>query len=347
MTRHKIGVVGGSGFVGLALAKHLAKSFQVKVVDKNPIPEKVQDRIWFERCDIQKYNEVEFSLSDVDLVIHAAIIQIPLINKAKRLGYEVNVLGTQNLCRVVDKNPLIKGLILMGSWHVFGESKLRGVINEEFGFRPDRVQERARLYALCKIAQETIVRLYDEFSEKIFGVVRLGTVLGDGMPEKTAANLFISEGLRGEAITPYKNSMYRPMLYVDMGDVKKSIESYAKKILDGEVFNEENSLHHVVNLCWPEPVTVFELAEIVRDLVIKCTNGKIMPEIKILDTGQPSFFAAGDKKLMRVDISKARGFLGLENPISPYKSLERVIRKRINKMNLVDNHSNKTEGSRA
>ncbi len=343
MAGHKIGVVGGSGFIGLALAKHFAESFQVKIVDKNPILEKVQSRITFEKCDIRKYNEVESSLSDVDLVIHTAIIQIPLINEAKRLGYEVNVLGTQNLCKIVDKNPQIKGLILTSSWHVFGESMLRGVINEEFGFRPDRVQERARLYALCKIAQETVVRVYDEFSEKIFGVVRLGTVLGDRMPKKTAANLFISKGLKGEAITPYRNSMYRPMLYIDIGDVQKGFELYAKKILNGDVCKETNSLHHVVNLCWPEPVTVFELAEIVRDLVIKCTNGKIKPEIKIVDTGQPSLFSAKDKKLIKVDISKAAGFLGLENLVSPNKSLERVISKRIKRINFVENYSASTE----
>jgi nucleoside-diphosphate-sugar epimerase len=334
MTRYKIGVVGGSGFVGLALAKHLAKSFQVKVVDQKVIPEEFQGRIAFERCDIRNYSEVESSLSDVNLVIHTAIVQIPLINEAKRLGYEVNVLGTQNLCKVVDKNPLVKGLILTSSWHVFGESKLSGVIDEEFGFRPDKVQERARLYALCKIAQETVVRLYDELSEKIFGVVRLGTVLGDGMPEKTAANIFISKGLRGETITPYKDSMYRPMLYLNIDDVKRGVESYAKKILNGKVCNEANSLHHVVNLCWPEPVTIFELAQIVADLIVKCSNGKIKPEIKVVDTGQPSFFAAGDKNLMKVDISKARDFLGLRSLVSPSESLERVIRMGINKMKL-------------
>ena len=308
MTRHKISVVGGSGFVGLALAKHLAKSFQVKVIDKKPISEKIQGRITFEQCDIKNYNELESSLSDADLVIHAAIIQIPLINEAKRLGYEVNVIGTQNLCNIVDKNPLTRGLILMSSWHVFGESGLKGIINEEFGFRPDKVQERARLYALCKIAQETIVRTFDEFSEKIFGVVRLGTVLGDRMPAKTAANLFISNGLRGETITPYNDSMYRPMLYIDIGDVQKGVESYAKRILTGVIRKGANSLHHVVNLCWPDPVTIFELAEIVRDLVIKLTNGNIKPEIKIVNTGHPSFFEAEDKKLMKVDASKARSF---------------------------------------
>jgi len=50
---------------------------------------------------------------------------------------------------------------------------------------------------LAKIAQESIVRFYDEMSEKVFGIVRMGTVLGEGMPEKTAANIFITNGLRG------------------------------------------------------------------------------------------------------------------------------------------------------
>jgi len=338
MVKLKIGIVGGSGFIGLALAEYLAKYFQVTVVDKNR-PKTVSEKIEFEKCDIRRYDEVEQSLSDVNLVIHTAIVQIPLINKEKRLGYEVNILGTQNICRVVDENPSIKGLILTSSWHVFGESGLRGIITEEFGFRPDKVQDRARLYALCKVAQETIVRLYDELSEKIFGVVRMGTVLGDKMPEKTAANLFISKGLKGEAITPYKESMHRPMLYVDISDIQKGFEFYAKKILNDEIRKAGNSIHHIVNLCWPEPITILEMAEMTKNLIIKWTYGKVNPKIEIVDTGQPSVFASQDKKLMRVDTSKARRFLGLENPVSPYESLERMIKKRIDQINLLESSS--------
>jgi UDP-glucose 4-epimerase len=258
-----------------------------------------------------------------------------LINEEKRLGYEVNILGTQNVCKVTDENPLIKGLILTSSWHVFGESGLKGIITEEFGFRPDKVQDRARPYALCKVAQETIVRLYDELSKKIFGVIRMGTVLGNRMPEKTAANLFVSKGLKGETITPYKDSMYRPMLYVDISDIQKGFELYAKKILDGKVCKRGNSIHHIVNLCWPEPVTILELARMTKDLITKWTFNKVNPKIEIVDTGQPSVFTSEDKNLMRVDVSKARGFLGLENLVPPYESLERMIKKRITQTKLL------------
>ena len=67
---------------------------------------------------------------------------------------------------------------MCGTWHTIGERDLRGTVDEEFGFRPDKVEKRARLYALSKIAQESIVRYFDEMSEKVFGIIRLGTALG-------------------------------------------------------------------------------------------------------------------------------------------------------------------------
>jgi hypothetical protein len=51
---------------------------------------------------------------------------------------------------------------------------------------------------------------------KIFGIIRMGPVLGEGMPEKTAANIFIENGVAGKPLTPFKNSMYRPMSYADI-----------------------------------------------------------------------------------------------------------------------------------
>lgn len=326
----KVGIVGGSGYIGSALADYLSGTFAVKVVDKNP-PRDHKHEVKYQQCDIVKYNEIKEALNDVKLVIHTAIVQIPQINEQKRLGYEVNLLGTQNVCKVVDETPAIKGMIFSGTWHVFGEIELNGTIDEAFGFRPDKVEERARLYALAKIAQEIIVRHYDEMSEKTYGVVRMGTVLGEGMPQKTAANIFISKGLMGESITPFKHSMHRPMLYVDISDVCKAFEIYAKKILSGEVRKEGNSLTHVVNLCWPKPITIIELAHSIRNTITKLTDGKIKPRIEILDKGQPILFEAADKQKVKVDISKLYSFLGIKKLKDPQESIERIIRKALHR----------------
>jgi len=323
--QHVVGIVGGAGFIGLSLASYLNKNYRVKLLDVRR-PESLPHNVIFEKCDIRYYNLVRKCLRNVDVVVNTAIIQIPAINEYKRLGYEVNFLGTHNVCRAVDELKRPKGLILAGSWHVFGERELKGVIDEEFGFRPDKVEDRARLYVLSKIAQEVIVRYFKEMSDKDYAVIRMGTVLGEGMPEKTAANIFITRGLRGEPITPYRHSMHRPMLYVDVNDVVMSYESLIEKMLSGK-----NTLP-AVNLFYPEPITVLELAEIVKDVITELTSGRIMPKIEVVDKGIPPLFTPEDKNKFSVDISKSLKALGIDSLTHPRESVRRIVKVRLETM---------------
>jgi len=329
----KIGIVGGSGFIGTSLSHHLVRDFQVRVLDINPVAAESVGKVDYVKCDITNYEEVRNHLDDLDLVLHTAVIQIPLINECKRLSYKVNVVGTQNVCRAVDENPSVKGMILTSSWHTMGENGLSGLIDEGFGFRPDKVEERARLYAISKIAQEVIVRFYDEMSDKIFGIIRMGTVLGEGMPEKTVANIFIDHGLKGEPLTPYSHSMYRPMLYVDVEDICHAFEIYAKKILCSKVKNDGDSLTHIINVYYPKPITILELAKMVKENIAQCTNGRLNPEIKTIDKGIPSPFTEDNAKQIKVDISKARKILGLRKLKSTNQSIEKIIKQRMNRGN--------------
>ncbi len=322
---HKIGIIGGSGYIGNNLAKSLCKQFNVRVIDVRP-PEGVPENAEFIYCDITKYEELSSTVEDLDILIHTAIIQIPLINEKKRLAYEVNVIGTQNVCRVVDETPRIKGMILAGSWHVIGEREWKGIIDEEFGFRPDKVEDRARLYAISKICQESITRFYSEMSEKIYGIIRQGTVLGVGMPEKTAANIFIENGLKGNPITPFKHSMYRPMLYVDIGDICRAFKIFCTKIIEGKMSTNNNSLDSIFNLYYPEPMTILELAETVRDSIIKVTDGEIRPDIEVVDRGIPTAFDEKDKERIKVDMHKAMEFLEFNSFISPRETIEHIVR---------------------
>lgn len=329
--RFKVAIFGGSGYVGSSLARYFLKDFDVRVLDKIPSPVDLEGEVDYVNCDIREFDEVAAGVDGADLVINTAIVQIPLINEQKRLGYEVNVLGTQNVCRAVEESASVKGMILAGTWHVIGERGLRGLIDEEFGFRPDKVEERARLYAMCKIMQESIVRFYDEMSNKIYGVLRLGTVLGEGMPEKTAANIFIEKGLKGEPITPFSHSMYRPMLYVDINDVCEAFYRFSKKILDDDIGNNSNSLTHVVNVYYPKPMTILELAEAVKANVKALTNGKQNPRIEIKNTHPPILFSEEDKRLIKVDISKTKKLLRITAMKKPEESIKEIIKKKMKK----------------
>jgi len=326
----KIGIIGGSGYIGTYLSRSLCDQFNVRIIDVRT-PKGVPENVEFIPCDITKYEDLLKSVEDMDILIHTAIIQIPLINDKKRLSYEVNVIGTHNVCRVVDETPRIKGMILAGSWHVIGERGLKGTIDEEFGFRPDKVENRARLYAISKICQESITRFYSEMSEKVYGIIRQGTVLGVGMPEKTAANIFIENSLKGKPITPFKHSMYRPMLYVDIDDVCRIFNIFCTKILDGKMSTNTNSLDSIFNLYHPEPMTILELAETVRDSIIKATKGKIKPDVGIVDRGIPSAFDEKDKELIKIDAHKVLEFMGINSLISPKESIEHLIRYKLAK----------------
>jgi UDP-glucose 4-epimerase len=329
MEKMKIGIVGGSGYIGSTLAKKLSLKHDVKIVDLNR-PRVSIDNTEYCKCNIIDYGAVKNALVDVDVVIHTAIIQIPLINEKKKLGYDVNFIGTQNICKAVEEISSIKGMILAGTWHVFGERDLIGVIDESFGFRPDKVEERARLYAFSKIAQEIVVRYYSEMSEKIYGVIRLGTVLGEGMPEKTAANIFISRGLKGESITPYKHSMYRPMLYVDLDDVSNLFDIYVDKILKEEIESNGVSLDNIVNIYWPEPLTIYDLASLIRNGIIENTDDGIIPEIEIVDLGTPMLFDEDDKNKLKVDQTRINRFLEDVDLTDPKITITKLIKNRIN-----------------
>ncbi|MCX6648716.1 MAG: NAD(P)-dependent oxidoreductase [Candidatus Bathyarchaeota archaeon] len=325
-----VGIVGGSGYIGSSLTNYLSQKYSIHVIDQKKPPYQLNSNCSFVPCDITNFDKVTQALSDVDFVLHSAIIQIPLINEQKRLAYGVNYIGTQNVCKVVDSNPQIKGMIMTGTWHTIGERELKGNIDEEFGFRPDKVESRARLYALSKMAQEAMVRFYDEMSDKIFGVIRMGTVLGVGMPEKTAANIFIERGLKGQSITPYQSSMYRPMLYVDIDDIRKAFDLYLEKIFNGKIGKSDNSLSHIVNVYYPEPITILELAKITKVKIEQLSGGRISPPIEIVQDPNPSLFNENDKYEMKVNCEKAKTLLGLKKITSPEKSIEKLIKIKMN-----------------
>jgi len=321
---YHIGIIGGSGYIGSSLARHLSSRFNVTILDRKPPEHDFGGS--FMTCDIRNLSSLVKNLDNLDLVINTAIVQIPEINRDKRLGYEVNVLGIQNLCQAVESSTSVKGLLHTSSWHVFGETDLRGIIDEGFGYHPDKIDQRARFYALCKIAQETTIRLTSEMSSKSYGVVRLGTVLGERMPEQTAANIFIRNALKGEPITPFAHTQHRPMLYVDIQDVCKGFENFTQRILEDETSNRSIT---TVNLIAPYPITIIELARIVRKNVLKFSRMRIKPRIEVIDKGTKSLYSTADKQLLKVDITKARKFLGLRKLRDPETTIENLVKERV------------------
>jgi nucleoside-diphosphate-sugar epimerase len=320
----------GAGFIGSALAKHLSSQYDVITFDINPTPPLLKHTKTIEHrvCDIRNYNETKEKIGKPKVVVHTAIVQIPAINQMKNQAYDVNVLGTQNICKLVKETEGILGLILCGSWHVFGEREYGTKVDVSFGYRPDKVEERARLYVISKMIQEGIVRFYNSMiTEKTYAIIRLGTVLGENMPEKTAANIFITNGLQGKPITPFKHTMHRPMLYVAIDDVYNVFQLYIDKLIKGHVSTEPRDTD-IYNLFHPEPITILELAHMVKEAITKCTEGKTIPKIEIIDKGLPTLFNANEKETLNVDIRKTMNFFGIKKLKSPKEAICEIVEKR-------------------
>lgn len=116
MKKYQVGIVGGFGYIGFSLTNHPRKKFYIRIIDVKPPKTQLKDAEYIE-CDKGNHEEVESGLKGLDLVIHTAAIQILRTNEKKQLGYYVNTIGTQNVCKAVEESRSIIGSLLTGSLH--------------------------------------------------------------------------------------------------------------------------------------------------------------------------------------------------------------------------------------
>ena len=104
------------------------------------------------------------------------------------------------------------------------------------------------------------------------------------------------------------------LIYKRRGQSLRGICEQNTKI--GEVKKHGSSPERILNLVYSKTVTILELTEMVRDAIAKLTNDEINPQIKI------------------VDISKAMKFLGIEKLIELKKSINDIVRSRLQRRKL-------------
>jgi nucleoside-diphosphate-sugar epimerase len=222
-------------------------------------------------------------------------------------------------------------MILISSWHTYGERDLTGTIREDVGYFPDNVEDRAKLYALSKTIQECILRFYDEKETgKIYGAIKIGTALGENMPKGTAANIFINKALSGEPITPFKHSMNRPMFYVSVNDVCNVIEKYIDYIINQDKQNV-NNIEHIMNVAYPDPISILDLANFVQKSVQNISDGEINPKVSIIDKSIPEIGDPDDKNKIHLDISKIKNYLEINSLEKPEDTINKLVKYRMNK----------------
>ena len=161
----KILVTGGFGIVGREVVRNLVqRGEEVRVFDRPSRRAARAVRSLLGRCsdprveisfgNLLNIADVTEAVRGVDAVIHLAAVIPPLADRRPQLAEQVNVLGTENLVRALEKLPDSPRLIYTSSIAVYGDRVENPFIRVDDPPRPNEDD----FYAQQKLRCEKIVR---------------------------------------------------------------------------------------------------------------------------------------------------------------------------------------------
>ena len=209
-------LTGGSGFIGIPLAKELVrKGYEVVIFDAQPNPNAfgdLVDRVKIVRGDVTVFSEVldAVNANKVGDIFHLAALLSSACEERPLLGFKVNVEGTLNLLEA-SRIAGVKKFIFPSSIATYGEGVTLPV-NE------DTRQEPGSFYGATKVFCELWGLQYFRKFGLQFRSVRLPSIIGAGRADGGAsvyASLMIEKPAKGEEYTVYVDEETSiPLLYI-------------------------------------------------------------------------------------------------------------------------------------
>ncbi len=173
----KVLITGGSGTVGRELISILLKdsTFQITCFDlKTPknvrFYQSLASQIQIVYGDIRQYDDVEKAVLHQHFVIHLAAIIPPLADQHPVLAHQVNVLGTGNIIKAIEKSVERPFLIYSSSVSVYGDRVQNPYISVQDSLCPSDRDE----YGKTKVEVEKMIR----HSNIDWTIFRLTAIMG-------------------------------------------------------------------------------------------------------------------------------------------------------------------------
>jgi len=284
----KIGVTGGSGFIGSHVVDHLAGAgHEVVVIDHRVKPHRGD--VQFEDVDVLNLSSVIQATRGCDYVFHlAAVSNVNQAYKYPVYTVELNITGTANVLEAARINGIKRVFFASTVW-VYTGTRNEGLLTED---APFYIPDAGHIYTTSKIASEMTIHNYWQLYQQPFTILRYGIPYGPRMREQLVIPIFIRKALKGESITIQGDgSQYRNYVYID--DLALAHLSALKEQAENQVYNLEG----------PRKITIREIAETINKLL----GGKVRIEYV---PARP-----GDYTGKEVSAEKARRELGWEPQI--------------------------------
>ena len=247
----RIGITGGSGFIGSCVADRMtAAGSDVVVLDQHR-PQRSD--LAYRHVDVLDLAELVQATRDLDTVFHLAGMSDAGDALARPVSaVQVNVAGAANVFEASRRNEVRRTVLASTAW-VYAGAHGDAPIDED---APFHLPSAGHIYTSSKITEELIAHNYCELYGTPFTILRYGDVYGPGMSENLVIPRFVRQALEGQANTVNGDgSQFRNYVYVD------DLAGAHLAALSGDAENE------VFNLKGPEPITIRRIAEEVRDLL--------------------------------------------------------------------------------
>ncbi len=297
MTKTKILVTGGSGFIGSNLVHELNnRGHEVWLCDLMHSEKKN-----FVRCDVGKYHQVErlFETHDFDYVYHAAA-EYGRWNGEDYYEnlWQTNAEGTKNILRMQEKKKF--RLIFFGSAEVYGDYE--GVMREDI---MDTIPiKQMNDYAISKWVNEMQILNSASMFKTESVRVRLFNVYGVGehyTPYRGWIPKFIYNSLKNEPYTVYLGHK-RTLEYVE--DLCRAFANIIDNFKPGEIYNLGGDTQYEIKY--------------VSDLILKNLN---KDDSKVTYKEAEPFTT----KIKTPDSSKAKKDLNFKLTISAEEGIKRTV----------------------
>ena len=307
MTKTRILITGGAGFIASALAEKLAEkeSNYVVIVDNlltgsiEKVPKGIHDNIKFIKCDVNDYTDISsvFFAYAFDYVFHYAAV----VGVKRTLENPVMVLNDVNGIRNIlslSKNTGVERVYYSSSSEVYGEPV-------EYPQNEDTTPLNSRLpYAIVKNVGEAYLKSYRKEFGLDYTIFRFFNTYGPKQSKDFVISKFISRALKNKPITIYGDgSQTRTFCFIN-----DNIEACANAFYNNLFVND------VVNVGGDVEVPIIDLAK----LIIKLTgsSSKIVHKPALEE---------GDMSRRRPDTTKMRQLLD-HPPVSLEEGLKIVIK---------------------
>ncbi|MEY2922731.1 MAG: hypothetical protein RL108_1357 [Bacteroidota bacterium] len=216
----KVLLTGATGFLGKSIINILSKENTIFSLSRTAGNYKVALE-----------NEIPNFNQDFDLVIHAAGKAHSVLKKEgeKKLFYDVNVLGTQNLLKGLEASGVPKQFVFISSVSVYGQEHRLNITEDHPLVAKDA-------YGFSKIEAEALIKEWCTLHHVICTILRLPLLVGENPPGNLGAMIKAIE--KGYYFNIGGGNAKKSMVLVD--DVASFIPTVAS---NGGIYNITDGYH--------------------------------------------------------------------------------------------------------